>query len=162
MLIFNEHDSPVILDSIHGPTASEFMWVLDFSMMDFTLAPLMMLEETVCPSIQLRVNGFEFILPANWNILVHDRETAQLDVVELSDTAGREFTALIYGPGMSRAEPATIMVTNYFVEYKNVGPSLNKHQMLCHPIGPDQWVSVSPSDAYNKYLKDNIVGDLIG
>jgi hypothetical protein len=138
------------------------MWVLDLAMMDFTLAPLLMLEEVVCPSIQIQVNGFEFILPANWNILVYDTETSQIDVVELSETAGREFTAFVFGPKKSTAIPAQIIATNYFVEHKNVGPSLNKHQMLCHPIGPDIWVNVSPGDAYNKYLKNNIVGDLIG
>lgn len=162
MLIFDERNRPTILESIHGPTIAEHMWVLDLTMMDFTLAPLVMLEETICPAVQVRVSGFEFILPANWNILVFDTETTQLDVIELSEAAGREFTALVYGPSMGRPSPSTISITNYYNEYANVGPSLNKHQMLCHPIGPDEWVSVSPSDSYNKYLKDNIVGDLIG
>jgi hypothetical protein len=162
MLIFDGNSQPIILDSIHGPTVTEHMWVLDLSMLDFTLAPLLMLEEVVCPSIRILVKGFEFTLPANWNVLVYDRETAQLDVVELAETAGREFTALTYGPKKSSVSPAIITVTNYFVENKNIGPSLNKHQMLCHPIGPDEWICVSPSDTYNKYLKDIIVGDLIG
>ena len=51
-------------------------------------------------------------------------------------------------------------MTNYFVEYANVGPVLNKHQMLCHPIGPNEWVTVGPSDGFNKYLKDRIAGEL--
>ena len=161
MLIYDGNSQPIILDSIHGPTVTEHMWVLDLNMLDFTLAPLTMLEEVTCPSIQLLVKGFEFILPANWNVLVYDRETAQLDVVELAETAGREFTALTYGPKKSAPSPAIVTVTNYFVERRNVGPSLNKHQMLCHPIGPDEWISVAPSDCYNKYLKDIIVGDLI-
>lgn len=162
MLIFDGDSKPTILDSIHGPTLSEHMWVLDLTMPDFTMAPLLMLEEVVCPSIEIMVNGFQFTLPANWNILVYDRDTAQLDVVELAECAGREFTAMVYGPNKSSASPAIVTVTNYFIEHKNVGPSLNKHQMLCHPIGPDEWVSVSPSDSYTKYLKDIIVGDLIG
>lgn len=162
MLIFDGESQPIILDSIHGPTLSEYMWVLNLTERDFMLAPLQMLEEVVCPSIQLMVRGFQFILPANWNILVYDRDTAQLDVVELADTAGREFTAMAYGPTKTKPDPALITVTNYLLEHKNVGPSLNKHQMLCHPVGPDEWVCVSPSDAYNKYLKDIIVGDLIG
>lgn len=162
MLIFDGNSQPIILDSIHGPTVSDHMWVLDLSMLDFTLAPLMMLEEVVCPTIELMIKGFQFRLPANWNILVYDRDTAQLDVVELAECAGREFTAMVYGPNKSAPAPATVTVTNYFVEYKNVGPTLSKHQMLCHPIGPDEWISVSPSDTYNKYLKDIIVGDLIG
>lgn len=162
MLIFDDTSQPVIIDSIHGPTPTEYMWVLDLSMMDYTLTPLSMLEEVICPSMQIQVKGFEFVLPANWNILVFDKDTSQLDVVELSETAGREFTALTYGPNKPYPTPSTIIVTNYFIEYKNVGPSLNKHQMLCHPIGPDEWINVSPSDGFNKYLKDTTVGDLIG
>ena len=162
MLILDGDNSPIILDSIHGPTLSEYMWVLDLSMLDFTLAPLLMLEEVVCPSIEVMIKGFQFIVPANWNILVYDRDTAQLDVVELAECAGREFTAMLYGPHKSSPSPGVITVTNYFVEHKNVGPSLNKHQMLCHPIGPDEWVAVSPSDSYNKYLRDIIIGDLLG
>jgi len=162
MLIFDDTTQPIIIDSIHGPTPTEHFWVLDLNMLDYTLTPLIMLEEIICPSMQIRVKGFEFVLPANWTILVYDRETSQLDVVELSETAGREFTALVYGPTKPYPTPSTIVVTNYFIEHKNVGPSLNKHQMLCHPIGPDEWINVSPSDGFNKYLKDTTVSDLIG
>lgn len=161
MLIFDEHNQPTILDSIHSPTVAEYMWVLNLQESDFMLAPITMLEETVCPSVMLLVNGFEFILPAHWFILVYDYESTVIDVVELSEAAGREFTAVMYGPTRSRAEPATITVTNYFAEHRNVGPLLNKHQMLCHPVGPNEWISVSPSDSYNKYLKDKCVGDLL-
>jgi hypothetical protein len=162
MLIFDGDSQPIILDNIHGPTVSEHLWVLDLNALDFMLAPLMMLEEVVCPSMTLMIRGFQFTLPANWNILVYDRDTAQLDVVQLAEAAGRQFTAFSYGPSKSYPTPEIITVTNYHVEYRNVGPSLNKHQMLCHPVGPEEWVCVSPSDTYNKYLKDIIVGDLIG
>lgn len=162
MLIFNENNEPVIMNSIHGPTLTDHFWVLDLSILDYTLAPLVMVEEVICPSMQLRINGFEFILPANWTVLVYDRETSQLDVVQLSETAGREFTALVYGPNKPYPTPATITVVNYFIEHKNVSPSLNKHLMLCLPISGDEWINVSPSDGFNKYLKDTTVGDLIG
>lgn len=161
MLIFDETNSPIILDNINGPTMASYIWTLDLTLMDYTLTPIIMLEEIVCPSMQICVNGFDFILPAFWNILVYDQDTAQLDVVELAETAGREFTALVYGPQTKRPIPSIIKVTNYFVEYSNVGPSLNKHQMLCHPIGPTEWVSVGPSDCFNKYLRDTVIGDLI-
>lgn len=161
MLIFDSDSKPIILDSIHTPTLTDHFWVLDLSLMDFTLAPLISLEEVICPSLVLRVNGFEFALPANWNVLVYDGETSQLDVVELSEACGREFSALCYGPQRTRHSPATVTVTNYFVEHRNIGPLLNKHQMLCHPIGPGEWINVAPSDTYNKYLKDRAVGDII-
>jgi hypothetical protein len=162
MLIFDTENKPILLDSVHTPTIMDHMWVLDLNLLDYTLAPLLVFEEIVCSTLVVRIKGFEFPLPAKWNILVYDKDTSQLDVVELEETAGREFTALVYGPKKGSFSPATITVMNYYPEWRNVAPSLHKHQMLCHPIGPDEWVNVSPSDGYNKYLKDRIVGDLIG
>ena len=162
MLIFDTNASPIILDSVFVPTVTDHFWVLDMSIMDYTLTPLISLEEVICPSLLLRVNGFEFVLPANWNILIYDRETSQLDTLALKEACGKEFTALVYGPNKTQHSAGVITVVDYFVEYKNIGPLLTKQQMLCHPIGPDEWINASPSDAFNKYLKDRSVGDLIG
>ena len=162
MLIFDDNSKPIILDSIHAPTYTTHMWVLNFAMMDFTLAPLLVLEEIQCPSVLVEIRGFRFPLPANWNILIYDKETSQLDVVEISEASGREFTAMVYGPRKASVVAGPITVLDYQYEFTNIAPALNKHQMLCHPIGPDEWVNVAPSDTYNKYLKNLIVGDLIG
>lgn len=161
MLIFNENNQPILLDSLQGPVLSEYMYVLDLSMMDYTLAPLLVFEEVICPTILLSIHGFTFKLPANWNILVTDEETYQLDVVEVSELAGKEFKALIYGMDMKMIELGKIKVLDYYPDYQNIGPSLNKFQMLCHPISPNQWINVAPSDSYNKYLKEKLVGDII-
>ncbi len=160
MLIFNEDNDAIILDSIQGPTPPEYMYVLDLTMMDYTLAPLLILEEVICPTISLTIRGFNFELPANWNILVTDEETLQLDVVEVSELAGKEFRAMVYGMNMSIVELGKITVNDYFPDFRNIGPSLSKYQMLCHPISPNTWVNVAPSDSYNKYLKDKVVGDI--
>lgn len=162
MLIFDSENKPILLDSIHTPTITDHMWVLDMNLMDFTLAPLLVLEEIPTPIIVVRIKGFEFPLPAEWNMLVYDIETHQIDVVEVKETVGRVFTALVYGPKKANFAPGTVMATDYYPDMRIVAPSLNKHQMLCHPIGPDEWITVSPSDGYNKYLRDRTVGDLIG
>lgn len=161
MLIFDNNSHPIILDSIYDPVVSDHFWVLDLALMDFTMTPLNVLEEVFCPTVVLRVEGFDFTVPASWNILVYDRETAQLDSVELSEAAGREFTALVYGPNMSAPMAGNVSVVDYFIEHKNVNPALNKHQMLCHPVGPSAWVNISPTDVYAKYLKDACVGNLM-
>ena len=161
MLVFDNNNDALILDSIHTPTIADHIWVLDLGMLDFTLAPLAVLEEIVSPSIQLMINGFQFVLPANWNILVCDEESMQLDVVEIAEVAGKEFRAMLYGPDHGMVETAIISATDYYPTQVNVGPSLNKHQMLCHPVAPLTWVNVAPSDTYNKYLKNLVAGDLI-
>ena len=161
MLVFDNNSEALILDSIHTPTIADHIWVLDLGMLDFTLAPLLVLEEIVSPSIQLMINGFQFVLPANWNILVCDDESMQLDVVEIAEVAGKEFRAMLYGPKHVMVDTAVISATDYYPTHHNVGPSLSKHQMLCHPVAPLTWVNVAPSDTYNKYLKNLVAGDLI-
>ena len=147
MLIFDDDNTPILLDSIYTPTPTEYMWVLDLAIMDYTLAPLLNLEEIISPSIELLICGFKFFVPSNWNILVYAEDTLQLDVVEVADVAGREFTAFVIDathPTRTRYIAGTISVTDYQIEQMNVAPSLAKHQMLCHPIGPTQWVNVAP------------------
>lgn len=161
MLIFDNNNKSILLDSIHTPIATEYIWVLDLTMMDYTLAPLLVLEEVISPTVELRIAGFDFVLPTNWNVLVVDSETMQLDVIEVADLAGKEFYALVYGPDESMIQMEVITVTNYHPNYINVGPSLNKHQMLCHPISPTSWINVAPSDSFNKYLKNKVAGDII-
>jgi hypothetical protein len=164
MLIFDDNNRTIILDDIYTPTPTDFMWVLDLQIMDYTLAPLLVLEEIVCPSIKIKIRGFEFFLPANWNMLIYSEETSELDVVEISELAGKEFTSFVYdlsNPDIVRYLPGTVTVVDYSPEFTNVAPSLNKHQMLCHPISPTEWVNVSPSDTYNKYLKTAVVGDIL-
>lgn len=161
MLIFDENTEPVILDSIYTPTLTDHYWVLDLSIMDYTMAPLLVLEEIICPTIVVRIKGFEFQIPANWNMLVYAEDTQQLDVVMVAKLAGRDFTALVSGPTSARFTPGKVTVVDYILEHKNVTPSLNKHQMLCHPIHPGEWINIAPSDTYNKYLKDCLVGDII-
>ena len=165
MLIFDDNNKPIVLDSIHATTPTSYMWVLDLNIMDYTLAPLMVLEETICPSMRIRIRGFDFFLPANWNLLVYSEDTFQLDVVEVSELAGREFTAFVYdisNPKIVKYRPGVVTVSDYAAEHVNVGPALNKNQMLCHPISPFEWVNVTPSDSFNKYLKELVVGDIIG
>lgn len=161
MLIFDTQSQPIILDNIQSPILTSHLWVLDLSIMDYTLTPLIMLEEIICSSMQVSINGFEFILPTNWNILIYDTETSQLDIIEISEAAGRQFTAFVYGPNTTKFTSGVINVTNYFIEHKNVGPSLNKHQLLCHPISATEFINISPTNAYTKYLKDISVGDLL-
>lgn len=160
MLIYNEYSKPIIIDSIHIPLSSGFMWVLDLDMPDFTLAPIQMLEEIYCPSITLDVLGFSFSLPSNWFVMVYDKETTQLDVVKVADLTGQVHTLLGGGPKVTRATPIYATPTDYSPIHKHVGPSLNKNQMLCHPVAPGYWINISSVDTYSKYLKDMIVGDL--
>lgn len=161
MLIFDDTSRPIILDSIYTPLVTQHMWILDLNMMDYTLSPITILEEITAPSMMIKIHGFLFMLPTTWYMLVFDTETMQLDSVCVEDLPGKEFSALVAGPIIQKAVPGIVTVVDYDSRFKNVGPLLNKHQMLCHPISPELWVNVTPSDVYNKYLKEKIVGDIL-
>lgn len=161
MLILDENNHTILIDSVTTPLLTEYFWVLDLDQMDYTLTPVLMLEEIVANSVTVRIRGFEFILPGSWNMLVYSQETTQLDVVEVGELAGADHTALIYGPDKGMVEGERVAITDFHFEHANYVPSLPKHTMLCHPIGPDEWINVAPSDVYSKYLKDCIAGDII-
>lgn len=171
MLIFDENVQPVILDSIYAPTVTDCFWVLDLNLLDFKLTPLTIIEQSDGPTFMVSIEGFEFPVPTNWNILVVDEDSMILDVIQLAEAAGRLFKSFVYGTTynpatrgyqeMSMARTSEITVRDYFPSFPNICPALNKHQMLCHPVSPGSWVCISNSDTYNKYLKDKVVGDLI-
>ena len=160
MMIFDETNKPIIIENISGPIISDFFWVLDFELqkeIDFTL--LQFIEETQCPSIKIMVEGFAFFVPAHWNILVVDEDTTELDAIQIERVTGRNFQTVVCGPTTNKLRIADIVVVDYCSDYKNVGPWLKKHHMLCHPISPDSWINIAPSDSY-KYIKDYNMGDL--
>ncbi|MFV2014078.1 MAG: hypothetical protein ACC656_01495, partial [Candidatus Heimdallarchaeota archaeon] len=93
MLIFDDNTNAMIIESIVTPLPIDYFWVLDLEMMDYTLTPFIVLEEVVAPTILVEIQGFKFKLPATWSMLVYGEETMQLDVIEIGDLAGKDFTA---------------------------------------------------------------------
>ena len=162
MIISDENSYPVMVDSVETPLSTEYFWVLALDDKDFKLTPLVMNEELLTPSFELDILGYVIEVPTNWNILLYSEETSQLDIAEVSELTRGNFTAFAYNHKKDRAIPATVRVINYKPYAKVHTPSLHKTHMLCHALGPDLWVSLSPSDNYNKYLKNAIIGDILG
>lgn len=161
MLIFDQDNKTVILNSVNDPVVSDSFWVLDLSIMDYKLTKLVALEEMVTPAIEIQIANFKFAVPAKWSILVADSETTQVDCVEARHLAAKDFTALAYGPKSLTAQLPNITVTNYFPQSKIVAPMLGKAHMLCHPVAPGYWINICPSEMYNKHLKNTLIGDII-
>lgn len=161
MLIFDEQNKTVILNSIHDPIVSDSYWVFDAILMDFKLSKLTALEEITTPAVEVQVAGFKFLIPTKWSVLIADQETTQLDCVEAMNLAAKDFTVLSYGPKALTAQLPIINVVNYFPQCKVVAPILGKNCMLCHPVAPGYWINISPSEIYNKHLKNALIGDII-
>lgn len=164
MVISDENSFPILIDSIDTPTLTDYFWVLQLSLhddMDFLLQPLKMFEEQTTPTLEFLIGGYLVEAPTNWNILVYSEETAQLDVAEISDLTRSKFTAVVYIHETGKIVPGPVTVIDYHLEAHVRNPTLNKHTMLCHHVGPKAWICLAPTDNYNKYLKNSLVGDLI-
>lgn len=161
MLVMDETNNALYLDSIHVPTVATHFWALDLTMRDFTLTPIELLEELPCPSLALVVDGVTVSIPSSWMIMCVDKETSQIDLIDVHETAGRHFFAAVYDNSNHRIDAKPITVVDYSEEDIHVYPMINRHHMLCHPISHNSWIMVSPNDTYNKYLKNCLIGDLI-
>lgn len=161
MVISDENCTPIYIDNIDTPTITDYFWVLELGMLDFTLNELKMFEELTTPALALLINDYFIEVPANWNILIFSEETGQLDVAEMSDLTKGEFTSLVYLHQKDKIVPGPVKVVDYFRQAQILTPALNKHTMLCHHIGPDGWVCIAPTDNYNRYLKDASLGNLL-
>lgn len=166
MLIFNEHNKTEIIDNINSPTLSNYFWVLDldidgYGSVDYTLSPIVMFEEITGPTFLVRIENFVFYMPAHWHMLVVDEETSEIDVVSGEDLLSGSFQAFLYGVSESLVTSSNIEIIDYKPYFKVVTPALNKNQLLCHPISPERWVNIAPTDTHNKYLKGKCIGDII-
>jgi hypothetical protein len=161
MIISDENSYPIMVDSVETPLSTEFFWVLDLVNRDFKLTPLTMNEELHTPTFELSILGYVIEVPTNWNVLLYSEETSQLDIAEVSELTRGNFTALGYQHKKDRVAPGEVKVINYNPYAKVYTPSLHKTHMLCHALGPELWVCISPSDNYNKYLKNAMIGDIL-
>jgi hypothetical protein len=131
-------------------------------MKDFKLSSIPYIEETKGPSVELMVEGFRFIVPASWNILVCDRETTILDTVPLATCSTCSHQALLFSSLDTKVRLADINVIDFFQNHSCYHPMVAKGTMMCHPVGPEKRhdglenvlsVLLGPHDLYSKYLK---------
>ena len=162
MVFLDEHNIPIMLESIDIPTISEYFWAFQLKEMDFMLNEIRTFEEMQTESIVLSIMGYVIELPTNWNILIYSPDTSQLDVTEVYRLAKHPFDVVVYNHRKDRVESDVGIATvlDYYPNTRLRTPSLHKNTMLCHALGPDHWVCVAPTDNYNKYLKDKVIGDL--
>lgn len=161
MVIFDEDTSLVLIDSITSPIKATHFWVLDLAERDFKLAKIETVEEHVTEMLVLSIYGYAIEIPANWQILIVSSETNQLDVVDISEFARNHYQAFVYTHENSRLLTPHAKVIHYEPAGVSHMPSLAKHQMLCHGVGPRAWICIAPSINYNKYIKNTIANDII-
>lgn len=168
MLLLPDYNRPYLIDSLTSPVVVKHNWIFSGPMCDFTLAPITYLEETTGGGLKLRINNYDFWVPASWNVLVTDNETYQLDTVSIQSCATVKHLAFSFSPTEMKLRTLDISVIDSTDNISLVHPMINKGTMLVHPVGPaignnktDLLLSVviGPHDLY-KYLSNKVVGDV--
>lgn len=160
MVIFDEDLKIHVLSDIYAPPDVEHFFTLDLDIKDYTLTPLMALEEIVSPGLLVSFGNYEFYLPADYYILVYADETSQIDSINISDLANLDFPVLAMNGKTDKMVSTVVKVLDYKPEMTFVVPFLNKNQFFCHPIADDVWVSISQHDQY-KRIDNLLIGDLM-
>ena len=158
MIIFDENLEPIIFDSVLAPTDVDLFYVLDLEQIDFMVTHLLTLEETISPAFHVQINDFIFYLPTSYHILVYSEETSQVDTVKIHELTNTEFSIFSYDNETDRVKPVHMKLLDYIPSYKFTSPMLNKNQMLCHPIAPNQWINITAFDQY-KMINGLLIGD---
>lgn len=170
MLILTDYSKPHILESIDEPLITRHHWVFSGPLLDFAVMPITYLEETRGPTIGIMVEGFKFMIPATWNILICDKETSMVDCVPVSNCSQASYQALLMSPNDMKIRMSEVIVDNLLPNHSCVHPMVNKGTMMCHPIGPEKrqddvenilCVLVGPYDLYSKYLNGKTIGELM-
>ena len=169
MQILTEVSRSYIIDSLTGPMGVSHFWTLSGHMMDFKLEPLEYLEETIGPTIRVRVQNLEIDFPASWNLIAVDRETYTIDSIPITACATFEHDILLFSPGDSKLVTTKLTVVDYFEKKSCIHPMIPKGSAMVHPTGPEMskgqsifyGIVCGPHDLY-RYVGGKTVGDILG
>lgn len=166
MLCLPDFNRPYLIESLTSPILIKHCWMFSGPLCDFLLSPLQYLEETTGPAYKVRSNNFDFWIPSSWSVLATDRETYQLDTVDMQACATVVHEAVCFVPEEMKLTTSKIHIIDYVDEINIVHPMISRGMSLVHPIGPNLnnpkvhlSIVIGPNDLY-KNLEGKLVGDL--
>ena len=169
MVILPDYGRPYIIDDLSAPMIVTHHWLFSGSLQDFVLGPISYLEETTGPAIRLMIEGYQFDVPAAWNILVTDNDTYMVDTVNVAKCAGNPFYAFIMTPNDTKVRTAEITIIDYIEHASLIHPLISKGHMMCHPVGPQVYNGktselcclIGPHDL-QRHFSNITIGDILG
>lgn len=169
MQILSEVSRPYIVDSITAPMGVTHFWTFSGHMMDFKLEELEYLEETIGPTITIRVQNLEIDMPASWSLIAVDKETYTIDSIPVTACATFEHDILLFSPFDSKLVTTRLTIVDYSEKKSCIHPMIPKGSCMIHPTGPEishgksifYGIVAGPHDIY-RYIGGATVGDILG
>lgn len=161
MIISDDYSKPIIIDDLDSPIKSNYFWTLNLAEMDFRLAKIKMLECINTPALVIEMMGYVIKVPTCWHMLISSEDTHDLDTLIMSDLTKGMYTALVMDHVKMKQSYIPVRCIDYLPSVNIYTTALHRNQMLCHALGPRNWVMLSSVDVYNKFLKGKTVWDII-
>lgn len=137
MLIITEYNHPYQIADLTAPIVPKFNWIFSTELMDFSLSPIMYLEETTGAALKIMINKFAFEVPASWNILVVDETTMMVDTIPVADCSTKSYKAFLFCPTSMNLFLDDIKFIDFIPHTSLCHTSIPKNSMICHPVGPN-------------------------
>jgi hypothetical protein len=128
---FNMNNLPNEIDEL-------YYGVLDYttpSQVDYKFIPLLFLESFNSPSVDLKIGQYRIQMPIEWSLVIGDKNSGELEVIELKKLNDRPFQVFGINP-ISGFMPdfLNIEIVNVFPDVKWYFPKLKYGHLLAVPL----------------------------
>jgi len=168
MHILSEVARPYSVESLTAPMGVSHFWSFSGHMLDFKLEELSYLEETVGPTIRVRVQNLDIDVPSSWHVLAVDRETYSIDCIPITSIATFEHDILLFSPDDSKLVTTKLNIVDYTPKGCVHHPMVPKGSAMIHPTGPEishgksiyYGIVIGPHDLH-RWISGLAVGDIL-
>lgn len=112
--------------------------VLDYSdpnNVDYLFIPLLFLESFNAPAVDLRIGEYRIQMPMDWSIVIGDKNSGDLEVIELKKLNDRPFQVFGLNPIAGyMPEFLDIEIVNIFPDVRWYFPKLKYGHLLAVPL----------------------------
>lgn len=137
MFILTEDNKPYSMNDVNEETEI-FFGIIDYSdpqTADYFFYPLMFMESYRTPAIELSIGKDTIVLPMDWNIVIGDKDSGEIEVFPIKKLIDRSFSAFVMNPISGyMPEFRKIKVVNIFPDLKWNLPKLMNGYILCVPL----------------------------
>lgn len=105
---------------------------------DYFFIPLIFIESFNSPALVLRIGFHTVKMPVDWQLLIGEKETGDLEVVPLTSINDRGFSAFAFNPRTSfRPDFYPVEIIDIYQDVKWYFPKLKPGQLLAVPLEED-------------------------
>lgn len=111
----------------------------DHNNVDYIFIPLLFLESFNAPAVDLRIGPYRIQMPIDWNLIIGDKDSGDLELICLKQINDRPFQAFSINP-ISGYMPHfyDIEIMNVFPDVKWYFPKLKYGHLLAAPLGNNE------------------------